>query len=240
MLIGVGVEEHVGMKLPLDLGFTEASGRRIQLASVFDRKPVLLVLAYTRCKMLCSLVLRATTDAVQKMSLEPGRDYRLVTVSIDPDEDSATGLSKVRELLARIGRPGQLDRWTYLVGAEHPIHALADRLGFHYTWDPHTEQFAHPAVVFVLTPDGTIARYFQGIPLQPKELERALRSAANGELSSQSIAESVLSCFHFDPAARAHREAIDRYLQIGGAVICLLVGSLVASLVLWDRRRRPS
>lgn len=235
----VGVEEHVGMRIPLDLTFNDTAGRRIQLANLFGGgKPVVMVLAYLRCKMLCSLVLHATTEAVKAMPLELGRDYRLVTVGIDPTEDSASAKVKLAELVARAGHPGELDRWTYLVGADRAIHALADSLGFRYAWDPRTEQYAHPAVVFVLTPDGTISRYLQGVQIGPDDLAGALRAAAAGQLQTTSIAETVLSCFHYDPAARAHRAAIARYLQIGGLVICLLLGGTVLGLFQWERRRR--
>jgi protein SCO1/2 len=238
-LRGVGVEEHVGMKIPLELTFNDAAGRRIQLAQLFgDGKPVVMVLAYIRCKMLCSLVLQATTDAVARMPLELGRDYRLVTVGIDPGEDAASAAAKRDELLARAGHPGEHERWTYLVGADHAIHALADSLGFRYAWDPRTEQYAHPAVVFVLAPDGTISRYLQGVQLDPAALADALRAAAAGRLSTASIAEAVLSCFHYDPASRAHRVLIERYLQVGGIAITLMLGSTVLGLFWWERRRR--
>jgi protein SCO1/2 len=239
-LQGVGIENRVGARIPLDLPFTEVGARRVRLADYFrDGKPVLMVLAYVRCKMLCSLVLQATVDAVRAMPLEVGRDYRLITVSIDPDEEAADAARRRADLLARIGHPDQPERWTYLVGAERPIHALADRLGFRYRWDPGSEQFAHPAVIFVLAPDGTIARYFQGISPSPDAIAAALRRAASGDpVVAESIAERVLSCFRFDPAARAHRALIDRYLRIGGALIVLAVASSVAGLLLWERRRR--
>jgi protein SCO1 len=238
-LRGVGVDEHIGAKLPLDLHFADAAGRRIQLAELFDgHTPVVLVLAYLRCKMLCSVVLHATTEVVRAMPLEVGRDYRLVTVSIDPTDDAAAAAVRRDELLRRIGRAGERDRWTFLIGAEHPIRALADRLGFRYTWDPSTEQYAHPAVVFVIQPDGTIGRYLQGVALDPDQLAAAIRLAAAGRAAPVSIAETVLSCFHFDPSGRAHREAIRRYLRIGGAAICLSLTAAILLLFLWERRRR--
>jgi protein SCO1/2 len=238
-LQGVGIEDHAGARLPLDLPFTEVGARRVRLGDYFgDGKPALMVLAYVRCKMLCSLVLQATVDAVRAMPLAVGRDYRLITVSIDPDEEAADAAQRRAELLARIGHAGQPERWTYLVGAERPIHALADGLGFRYRWDPHTEQFAHPAAIFVIAPDGTIARTFSGISPSPGDLAAALRGAAAGPVAAEPLAERVLSCFRFDPAARAHRALIDRTLRIGGAVIVFAVATLVTGLVVLDLRRR--
>lgn len=243
VLQGVGLEDHVGARIPLELPFTEVGARRVRLGDYFaDGKPVVMVLAYVRCKMLCSLVLQATVDAVRAMPLEVGRDYRLITVSIDPDEEAADAARRRAELLARIGHPDQPERWTYLVGAERPIRALADRLGFRYRRDPATEQFAHPAVIFVISPDGTIARTFQGISPSPDAIAAALRRAASGRIVDEpvnaSIAERVLSCFRFDPAARAHRALIDRYLRIGGGILVLAVASSIAGLLQWERRRR--
>jgi protein SCO1/2 len=239
VLQGIGIEDHAGARIPLDLPFTEVGARRVRLGDYFgDGKPALMVLAYVRCKMLCSLVLQATVDAVRAMPLEVGRDYRLITVSIDPDEEAADAAQRRAELLARIGHAGQPERWTYRVGAERPIHALADGLGFRYRWDPHTEQFAHPAAIFVIAPDGTIARTFSGISPSPGDLAAALRGPAAGPVAAEPIAERVLSCFRFDPAARAHRALIDRTLRIGGAIIVFAVASLVIGLVVLDLRRR--
>ncbi|HSK02675.1 MAG TPA: SCO family protein [Kofleriaceae bacterium] len=237
----VGVDERIGERIPLDLLFSEAGGRRIRLGELFgDGRPVLLVLAYVRCRMMCSLVLHGASQAVREMPLEPGRDYRLITVSIDPGEDAATAAARRRELLRAIGRPGEPERWTYLVGHERPVRALADALGFRYAWDSRTEQFAHPAVVFVLTPDGRISRYVHGVTFAPAELAGALRAAGAGALGGGSLAERVLACFRFDPAARAHRERIERYLRIGGGGVLLALGSTVSLLWWWERRRRRS
>lgn len=237
----VGVDERLGERIPLDLVFTEAAGRRVRLTELFgDGKPVLLVLAYVRCRMMCSVVLRGASEAARAMPLEPGRDYRLITVSIDPGEDAATAAARRRDLVRELGYPDEPERWSYLVGNERPIRALADALGFRYAWDARTEQLAHPAVVFVLAPDGTIARYVHGVTFAPAELAGALRAAAAGEVAGASVAESVLACFRFDPAARAHRERIERYLRIGGGGVMLALASTVSLLWLWERRRRRS
>jgi protein SCO1/2 len=235
-LSGVRVDEHVGDRVPPDLVFSSSDGHHVTLGSQFDgARPVLLMMTYVRCKMLCSLVLRGTLEAVRAMSIQPGRDYRVVLVSIDPTEDAAAAAARIRDIGDRLG---DATGWTYLTGTDSQIHALADALGFRYTFDARTDQYAHPAVVFVMTPDGRIARYLHGVQFEPRLVQRALQDAARGAVSTDAPAESILSCFLFDPAARAHRELVERYLRVGGLAVMLGLASLIGSLVVIDVRRR--
>ncbi len=230
----VRLDARIGERVPLDLTFSDAAGRRIELRELFDgKRPVLLVMSYVRCRMLCSLVLRGATDAVRAMPLALGRDYRFVIASIDPHEEAASAAARLAELRAQVGADGV----TYLLGAERPTAALADRLGFRYAWDARTEQYAHPAVLFVLTPDGTLSRTVQGVRFAPAELASALEAAARGELDTNAVATGVLDCFRFDPAARAHRELIESYLRIGAIALSVMMLSSIVGLFLWERRR---
>lgn len=233
----VRVDERVGERVPLDLLFGSADGRRITLDALFDgRRPVLLIMTYVRCQMLCSLVLRGAVDAVRALPLELGRDFRVVMVSIDPTESVASAVARRRDILRMLGRDE--GDWSYLIGTERPIRALAEAVGFGYTLDERTDQFAHPAVIIVLAPDGTIARYLHGVRFEPTELAATLRAAARGDVFVRSLAETVLSCFRFDPALRAHRDTIESYLKIGSAGVMLALASSIGLLLLWERRRR--
>lgn len=236
----IGVDEHVGRKVPLDLPFLSVNGRRVHLGDYFNHgKPVILVLAYVHCKMLCDLVQHGVATAMHKMTDQvPGKDYQVVTVSIDPKEEPAASLAKRDQLLVEAGDAGRTQDWVYLLGAEHTIHALADAVGFRYTWDPRSEQFAHPAVIFVLTPDGTISRYLYGVGFPAPQLEQALAAARRGEAEpAPDVAQTVLSCFHFDPALRKYRERIGHYLLTGGLILFGSLLSLVGALFVWERRR---
>jgi protein SCO1/2 len=236
---GVGVDERIGERIPLELVFTDTTGRRVSLSALFgDGRPVLLVLTYVRCKSVCSLVLHGVIEAVRALRLDPGRDYQIVLVSIDAGETSAEADARRREIVARLARGGE--SFVYLVGAERTIRRLAESLGFGYKVDARTEQIAHPAVIFVLTPEGRIARYVHGVRFAADELDTALRAAAAGNVLSQAIATSVLDCFRFDPALRAHREQVETYLRIGATGVMLALGSSVVLLLLWERRRRRS
>jgi protein SCO1/2 len=235
-LANVGVDEHVGDPVPTELVFSSSAGRHVTLGSLFDgQRPVLLVMTYVRCKMLCSVVLHATIDAVKAMPLHAGTDYRVVLVSIDPSEDAASAAARLRDIGAQVGGSAG---WTYLTGTDSQIHPLADALGFRYALDPHTDQFAHPAVIFVLTPDGRIARYLHGVQFDPGLVASALRDAARGTVATSEAPESVLSCFLYDPAARAHRDLVERFLRIGGTAVVLALAALVGTLVVRDARRR--
>lgn len=238
-LQGVRVDERLGARIPLELVFKDSVGRHVALATLFaDGRPVLLVLTYVRCMTLCSLVLHGTIDAIRALPLELGRDYRVVLVSIDPGEGLTTAAARRREIAARLGKSEFA--FTYLVGGQRTIRALADSLGFGFKVDERTEQIAHPAVIFVLTPDGRIARYLHGVQFAPDELAAALRAAASGNLIAASIAASVLDCFRFDPALRAHRDQIETYLRVGAGGVMIVIVSLVALLFARERRHRRS
>jgi protein SCO1/2 len=239
----VGVEEHIGARVPTDLPFTDAQHHPVRLGDVLlGDRPVLLVLAYARCEMLCSVVLQSVAAAASGMKLVPGRDYRPVVVSIDPHETPDEAARRQTTLLERVGQAGAPSRWPFLVGSEASVRALADALGFHYAYDPASRQFAHPAVVFVLTPDGRIARYLYGVAYGAEPLARALGLAGRGLLQPTAAADAsdqLLACFRFEAGATRHAAQIQRYFRAGAFVVFGLLASLVGGLVLWERRRRP-
>lgn len=239
----VGVDEHIGAALPLDLQFQDSTEQTVRLGDYFgDGKPVLLLLTYNRCAMLCSLVLRGTSKALAALAAPatfdrlPGRDYRVINVSIDPRDTPHEAARKQAVVLDQVGLAGQPARWPFLVGEEPAIRALAESLGFRYAWDGRTEQYAHPAVIFVIDPQGRIARYLYGFELEPRALAAALSqdpdTLANGQTG---LAEAILSCFRFEPSARIFGASIQRLFQ-GGALLVLF--TLTTAVVLFVRRER--
>jgi protein SCO1 len=240
--LAIGLDEHVGALVPLDLELTASTGERVTLGSLFDgRRPVVLVLAYARCEMLCSVVLRgiaravATTADAERSATIVGRDYLPVVVSLDHTETPDEGARRQNKLLLDIGHPNQREVWPYLVGDEPSIAQLARALGFRFAWDPDTKQYAHPAVVFVLTPNGRIAEYVRGVTFEslPPAIERARR----GELTT-SRASDLLSCFHFDPSLRKYEDKLALLFRIGAALVLLTLTAMIGGLVVWERRRR--
>ena len=85
----IDVVEHLGEKVPTGLAFADEAGRSVKVASLLGRgKPVLVVLGYHRCPMLCGLILDGLVKAGSASGLRLGKDYLAVDVSIDPAEDT--------------------------------------------------------------------------------------------------------------------------------------------------------
>ena len=170
--------------------------KRCGWASFFDNKrPVLLTLNYYRCAMLCSLQLNALTKQLKQLDWRPGKQFRMVTISIDPRETAELARDKRENYLKELGH-GEVD-WSFLVGSERNIESVASTVGFQFTFDSKTDQYAHPAVVFMLTPDGRVARYVYGIDYTVNELKFALVEASEGRLGSP-LEKLILSCYRYD------------------------------------------
>lgn len=234
--LAIGLDEHVGVQVPASLAFSDTTGHEVALGSYFDgRRPVLLVLAYAHCRMLCSVVLHAVADAIVASKQVIGRDYLPVIVSIDPNESPETARHRQDKLLAEIHHPGERALWPYLIGDQATIARLADTLGFRYVWDPKTEQFAHPAVVFLLTPHGKLAEYLRGVAYP--DFDDAVTRARDGTQTSSTTSD-ILRCFHFDPSLRRYGRAMQMFLRIGASTVLVALGAMIAILVVVTRRNR--
>lgn len=236
-LAGVGVEDRVGVSLPLDARFRSSTGRELSLGEVLGNgQPALLVLAYNRCEMLCSLVLRSVADVVRELPPETG-DFSIVTVSIDPTDTVHEAARMQAVMLDRAGLGGQAARWEFLVGERVDIDRVAQAVGFQYAWDAATEQYAHPAVIYAVSPTGALSAYFQGLGPDPQRIADALRGEARW-MDWRSVQGALLSCFRFDSAKSRYGALIDGGLAAGAGSVAFSVLGLVAWLLLRERRSR--
>jgi protein SCO1/2 len=237
---GADVDEHLGVRLPLDRAFVDARGRRVALRSLFDgTHPVLLVLAYYECPQLCSLVLDGAAAAIQQLERQGfglGSAYRVATISFDASERVDQAARKQASVLVKLGRPDP-GAWPFLVGDERSVGALTRALGFRFLRDPATGALAHAAVVFVLTPDGVISRYLYGAETPPRDLRLALLEASDGKTGSLGD-RVVMRCFQYDPATRRYGLFISRFMKLGGLVVFAVVLAALAGFVRYDQRRR--
>jgi protein SCO1 len=241
----IGVTEHLGAALPLDVPFVDHHGRTVSLGTFFQGlRPVLLIFGYHTCPMLCSLVQNATAQALRGVGWQVGREFEVVVISIDP-EDSVYESAKRRDNVIatyNAGRapyepsPGVTDGgWHYLVGKPDDIRKVTEAAGFHFSYDAAFKQYAHPAVIQLITPQGRLARYLYGIEFAATDIRYGLLEAAAGR-SVSTIDRVLLYCVHYDPGSGKYVMVAARVMQVGGGVLVFAMALLLG--VLWAREWR--
>lgn len=234
----IDIVEHLGRKIPLDLTFTNDKGETLPLSEYFNKgKPVIIVLAYYDCPMLCTLVLNGLADAAKAIPFLPGKDYTILTISIDPTETAKLAASKKKNYIENIGKPGIDDGWMFFVGKESQSKKLADALGFKYYYIPEKKQYAHPAVLHVLTQDGRISRYLYGIQYKPNDLRLSLLEASRGKIGN-TIDRLLLYCYHYDPDAKGYSLFAGNVMRIGGLATVGILVIFLGGLWMTGRRKK--
>lgn len=232
---GVGVDEKIGQKVNLDLTFIAENGYPVALRQYFHSdKPVILNLVYYSCPMLCNRVLNGQTDALRSLAWTVGKEFEVVTISIDPTEMFNLAQQKKAQYLESYGKP--TTGWHFLSDTEGHSQQLADQLGFHYKLDERTHQYAHAAAIMVLTPEGKVARYLYGVNFKNRDLRLALTEAAEGR-GSFNLNKFLLICFHYDPHAKGYVLFATNIMRIGGALCALILGFVIFRLFRSERLR---
>lgn len=235
-LVGVDIVEHLGGTLPRDAKFRDAEGKAVRLGDYFDgKRPTLLVFAYHTCPMLCGLVLDATARVLNEVEWSVGREFDVVSLSIDPRDTPETASRKRTQVVGSYSRAhGSAAGWHFLVGSEDEIRKVAEAVGFHYSYDARQKQYAHPAAIYLLTPDGKIARYLYGIDYSPKDVRLGLLEASEGR--SISTAERVLLyCYHYDPQGKHYSLVAMNVMRLGGVATLAAIAALLG--MMWARER---
>jgi protein SCO1/2 len=233
----IGFDQNLNGQLPLDTPFKDESGRAVTLGDYFGKRPVVMVFAYYDCPMLCTVVINGLASALNVLSLEPGRDFEIVTVSFNPRDTPDGASAKKASYIARYKQPGGADAWHFLTGDQTSIDRVTKAAGFRYIWDEETQQFAHPTGVMVLTPDGRLSRYLFGIEYGPRDLRYGIVDASNGKVGS-AVDSLLLYCYHYDPAAGKYSIAIMRLVRAGGAATVLALGAFIFAMTRKERREK--
>jgi protein SCO1/2 len=231
----IGFDQNLNAQVPLDTVLRDETGRTVHLGDYFGRRPVVMVFAYYDCPMLCTLSINGLSSALNVLSLAPGKDFEIVTVSFNPGDTPASASAKKGVYLDRYKRAGAAESWHFLTGEQASIDRLTKAAGFRYAWDEATRQFAHPTGVMVLTPDGRLARYLFGIEYGPRDLRFAIVEASAGRIGS-AVDALLLYCYHYDPMTGRYGLVIMRAMRIAGAVTVLALGGFIFLMVRREKR----
>lgn len=234
----VGVAEHRGDALPLDLRFTDDAGKEVRLGDYLKAgKPIILNLGYYSCPMLCDRVMNGMNQAMKEMAWMPGDEYQVISVSIDPSENARLAASKKKNYIEELGYEAASHGWHFLTGDQDNITALAQAVGFNYEWVQRQMEFAHPAVIIIITPDGKISRYLYGVAFPGSTLRLSLVEASEGKIGS-ALDQLILTCFHYDPQAGSYAVSAMKLMRLGGGLTVLLVMVVISTLLTKEFMRR--
>ena len=193
-LAALAFRPHPGGRLPLNTTLIDETGRSVAFGTFFDKLPVILVLDYLRCTSLCGVTLRnLIAGTLDKLPLEAGRDYQLVTVSIDPRDTPADAAAARAKYAGLLDRPGAERGLHFLTAPEAPLREIADAVGFPYRYDSLLDAYIHPAGFVIASPDGVISRYVEGISIAPRDLVGALADAEQDK-SQDLLTRLILLC----------------------------------------------
>jgi protein SCO1/2 len=231
----VGIFQRLGESLPLDTSFRDEAGRDVRLGDYFGQRPVLLMLVYYQCPMLCNVAFHGLLETMSSLDFDPGQDFELVIVSFDPGETPQLAAAKKRTFHRRYNRTGAERGTHFLTGDAESIRRLTEAVGFRYFYDEASKQFAHASGIMIATPQGTLARYFYGIEYPPKDVRWGLVEASAGRIGTP-VDQILLLCFHYDPATGRYGFAIMSALRAAGVVTVLLIVGLIARSVVRERR----
>lgn len=237
-LQNIDIADQLGNRLPLDAKLTDHTGKAVSLGDYFSGeasgKPVLLVLGYYSCPMLCSLVLNGALDALRTIDLKPGKDFRLVSVSIDPRDTVDVAKSKRDTYLKTYQLAEHEDGIVFHIADAQESKRIADAAGFGYRWDKDTQQYAHAAGIFFVSPDGTLTRTLYGLTFQSQDVKFALMEASRGEVGTI-VDKVILSCFSYTSDSQRYGVYIFGLFRVSGALTILFLGGLL--ITLWRRER---
>lgn len=235
ILKDVGIEQRLGSSVPLDVILQDEQGRPVRLGQYFGKRPVILVLAYYNCPMLCTQVLNGLVSSMRVLSFDAGKEFEVVTLSFDPRDRPRDAAAKKEPYLREYNRPGAAAGWHFLTGGPGSIDRVASAVGFRYKWDNDLAQFAHASGVFVLTPDGKLSRYFFGIDYAPRDLRLGLIEASNRRIGNP-VDQILLYCYHYDPKVGKYGAVIMNIVRLAGVGAVLLLSTFL--VVMWRRDRR--
>lgn len=235
-LAHAGLEQRLGQPLPMQSQFTDETGRTAPLSSWFDGKPVVMALVYYKCSMLCPQVLHGLATGLKSTTLTPGKDYEVLTFSIDPMDTPPDAAAEKRTFLSEMGHPEAADSVHFLTATQPSIDAISGATGFHFVRVPgpdgKMDQFAHSSVIMFATPDGRMSKYLAGIDYQPRDLRMALLQASEKKISNP-VDLLILYCCNYSPSTGKYTVSVLRVLGIAGMIT---LAGLIGLVVLLARK----
>lgn len=216
----VGIDEKPGAVVPGDITFFDETGKTVKFGDLTNGKPVILTLVYYKCPGVCSPLLTELAHIVDKLDLQIGKEYEIITVSFNTSEDYVMAAEKKKNYfsLLKVKKAGESD-WRFLTADSINVAKITDAVGFRYI--KQGEDFVHAGALTILSPDRKISRYLYGTEFLAFDVKMALMEAAEGRIGSP-ISKITKLCYSFDAEGRKYVLNVTRVAG-GGTLLVLMV-----------------
>jgi len=231
----VGVDENIVEMCPMNITFSDEYGKPVNLGQLINGKPTVVSLVYYRCPGICSPIMNGMSEVIDRLDMEAGKDYNVVTISFDPREDYLMASEKKKNYLASF-KNKQVDEntWRFLTGDSTNIAKICNALGWKYI--KQGDDFAHGAAIMILSPEGKVVRYLYGVEYLPFDFKMALTEASEGRTGA-TISKLMKLCFSYDPEGRKY--VLD-FTRVSGGIVLLLMSVFVVYLVVKRKKSDSS
>ncbi|MBA4728548.1 MAG: hypothetical protein CBC86_0001340 [Deltaproteobacteria bacterium TMED126] len=232
----VGWDEKYGEKLLSSSPILDLSGFETSLDNELNPEiPTIIVFAYYSCPKMCSFTLQGVEEAViGSERFRPGKDYNLVTISIDEKETSKAVLKYEQKYNQKLAKD---EYWKFYSAPKNSIDLITSSVG--YKFMPDGGEFAHPAGIIFVTKDKIVSRYLSGVIFDPKDFKLALLEASEGTVGKVSLSDKVLLyCYDFDPVGKKYALKALNVMKLGGAIT--LISLIILMIFLWTKKQGGS
>ncbi len=228
------IVERLGEHVPAGIIMTDENGKSVDARALLDRPTLILPIFFT-CPAACNTLQSSVAAALSGVNLEPGRDFRVLSISFDEQDTPERAARKKADYMAAMNFAFPEDAWHFLTGDKESVKRLMDSLGFPFI-RLGQGNFSHPVAVIVTAPEGKVVRYMYGQGFLPFDLNMALNEAALGK-TGLSIKRVLAYCFTYDPESRGY---VFNFMRVAGGII--IFGALVflAILLIGGKRKRRS
>ena len=226
----VGIVEKLGQMVPMDIELYDESGNLVQLKSIIN-KPTIVTFVYYECPGICTPLLTEVAKTIDKMDLELGKDYQILTLSFDHHERPELSQEKKDNYLAEIKKTVNPSGWRFFTGDSVNIHRFTDAAGFYFS--KNGKDWIHAGTLIAVSPEGKVTRYLYGIHQLPLDVKLAIMEASVGR-TSPTIAKVLNFCYAYDPEGKRYTFNV---VRISGVVIVGLVAVFMFVFVVRPKKK---
>ena len=227
----VGIQEKLGQNMPLDVELYDEQGRLVTLKDLVN-KPTIFTFVYYRCPGICSPLLNELAKIVNKLDLEIGKEYQILTISFDHREKPELAAEKQQSYLDLVGKDINPNGWRFFTSDSVTIQRLTDAAGFYFMRSG--QDYVHAGALIVVSPEGKITRYINGIQYLPFDVKMAVYEASTGTVTP-TIAKILTMCYSYDPDSHTYTLNI---LRLAMLAVVGLVGVFVLVFIVKPKKKQ--